>query len=509
MLPEVSFAVNGRGVHVAGWQFNDTEGGNDQCSGFISETDYRAIDSPTQGAIVHAYADDSSALWGGRLAAPPQLIDGKAIFNAVGFKEEAAKKVERLFIQSADMSQWVEAESDPHLTAGVPVYSNISRYDPSGKGSLVWRVNGGQVLSTGHANAFVFYAEGVNLQVVRYTSNFTAGDAFAKLSFRASRANGPVGAETSFGSHTLAVGNQNVAQEFIHAQTGNDIILLQIECTDGTFAPNASKMKWSATNVRVNSDVTNATNFDAWEVVDYIGDQLQWDTSGIAPDTFQVLPFDWTDGSWLDAALYLADLEDKFMRVGPRTNTGPLVEYDDWGTNQWTVFTSDGADPDLKPLEVYNRAWVWFETAAGVRRKMSRDCADAGVADPLEPSSIVNVYEHELEDRQITTTLASGVGDRLVRRFSQQRYAGTIEVVKAVNTGTRDENPRRIRYGDTIRVSDWGPGEGQTLRVEEVSQTASGVQLGVEQPVNLNDLMTGGRKGKRKKKKRRGGGGSR
>ena len=501
-LQPVTFTIDGKPVEVDGWQFNDTEGGYDQCSGVITSTDYLRLGSPSQGEAVKAHEGDE-VRWAGRFAAPPQIKEGRAYFNALGYKEALAKKTQRLLFQSADLSQWVQYDSDPHLNGSdVPVYPRSRKIDLDATNSgLRFSVVRNQTLATGDEACFVFYAEGADLGGgrLRYTGSWNAADDFAKLEFRVQKADGPTGAESAVGAVGMGAGNRDTAQVVtIGGAASNDLITLGLRCNDGTFTPNSDHMRWMATRVRVNSVITALDSYDASDAVTYVVDEMGWDTDAITLTTFDVLPLDWIDGDWLEMCLYVAELEDKFFRVGDEA-----AEYDAWGTVNWNV-TGAGADPDLKPLELFNQARVTFETATGVSRKSVRTTTDVSLTDPLAASGITNTVEYTLEDRQKNNTLAQNVADKLVRRFAVQRYAGSVEVVAARADDGRTD-PRAIRYGDTITIQDWANNESQTLRVMEVAQGPDAVTVGVEQPVNIAALVAHTSAGKR----RRGGHGKR
>ena len=228
---------------------------------------------------------------------------------------------------------------------------------------------------------------------------------------------------------------------------------MELRCNDSSFAPNANRMVWMLTAIRVYSDINSTDDMDASEVIAYIGGEMGWDTSGVATSTFDVLPFDWQDGSWLDAMLYLAEIEDKFVRVGGGST--PLLEYGDWGTTNWNVNTTDGADPDLKPLEVFNEAHVWHTTASGVRRKQVRTTADVGITDPLATSGLTNVVEYELEDRQRArrlhrmsgTSWCGGSPPSVTRGRSTSWPQGMkVGAITPVRSGTA--TPSRSRTGE-------------------------------------------------------------
>lgn len=504
-LAPVQFTIAGQVAPTQGWQTNDAEGGYDQASGIWVEEDWRGLGEPSQGEILRAYSG-GRLIWAGRLNQPPQTKEGLATFAATGFKTKPDNKGTRLFIQSADMSQWVPADSDPHFnaTTKVPVYDHHSRIElESGTGHLKFAVPGGQSLATGVATAFAFYAQGVQLSggQVRWFGHWIAADDFAKLDIRIQRANGPAGAETNITTIAVSTANRDLAQSTAIGGTSDDLLLLGLHCNDGTFAPNAARMRWMLRDVRVNSAITTADTYNASDVVTYIGTQMGWTTTGVVSSTFNALPFDWQDGSWFEALLYVAELEDKAVRIGDSE-----LEYADWGSTAWTVSQTGGADPDLKPLELFNQARVTYESSAGVERRQTSTTTTVGITDPLAASGITNVVEADLADRQRDSTLASLVADKMVRRYARQRYAGTVDIATAYSTTTDSSDPRAIRYGDTVTIQEWAPGESLTLRVMEVSQGPDSVRLGVEQPVNIPALIahTSGRRHRRRRSWRRG-----
>lgn len=486
-LSGVSFAFEGQDAAIAAWTVNDTEGGYDQASGQLTEREWREVGSPSQGAALVARSE-GSVVWAGRMAQPPQLKDGIASFTAVGHNAKADQRGMRLFIQSADMSQWVPYDADPHNVAGGAKYDHSRKWNVETTNHAIrFSLDRNQSLATGDGASVIFYAEGVDIQRVKWTQDYNTADQFPKLEIKVQRANGPTGAATNVTTGgapiSLGSGNNGGTFDISHAITGQDLILLMANCNDGTFTPNADKMVWMLTQVRVNSSITSADSYNASDVVTYIGGQLGWDTSGVTTSTFDVLPFDWENGSWLDAMTYVADLEDNFVRVGDEA-----IEYDAWGTRNWDVTQTGGANPDLQPKELSNQARVFYETGAGVSRKITRTTTDVGITDPLAAAGITNTIEATLEDRQRNSSLAQNVADKLVRRYARQRYEGTIDIVDAVaNDGT--DNPRLIRYGDTVTIQDWAPAQNLVLRVVEVNQGPTSVTVGLEQPVNLPALI--------------------
>ena len=195
-LQPVTFTIDGKPVEVDGWQFNDTEGGYDQLSGAMTFTDYLRLGSPTQGEAVKAHEGDE-VRWAGRFAAPPQIKEGRAYFNALGYKEALAKKTQRLLFQSADMSQWVPYDSDPH-GGGATAYRALRKWNlDTTNHAIRFSLARNQSLATNDGIAAIFYAEGVDVQRVKWTQDYNASDEFPKLEIKVQRANGPRGRPTA------------------------------------------------------------------------------------------------------------------------------------------------------------------------------------------------------------------------------------------------------------------------------------------------------------------------
>ena len=222
MLPDVSCSVNGQAVAVQGWAFNDSEGGFDQCSGVLTAADYARIGEPTQGATVTMSDDTPEARWAGRWAAPPQLIDGRAIFNAVGHREQADKRTRRLFIMSNDTSIWVPYDAEPHLDGSdVPVYEHMRRIGlDSSRGGIRFSLTKDQAMTNADAAAFIWYAEGVEIRQLKFRMTYDAADEFAKMEIRTRRANGPTGSATVVDTYGLTGGNRNTVKTSSHAVSG-------------------------------------------------------------------------------------------------------------------------------------------------------------------------------------------------------------------------------------------------------------------------------------------------
>lgn len=479
-LPEVHWTLEGKPVDMDGWAPGCGPGGFDQMRGTLPQSQLRRIPYAGQGATVRAEDAEGNVVWEGRLSAAPYLKDGLARLAAQGEQYAAAKKTDRLFIQSRDMDIWTPTDSEPHLGAsGNPIYDHYRHIDVGGTGRLVFTVDKDQALSAGFANGHIFYAEGVDLTRVAFFMNYDASDETSNLLIRLQRADGPDGAETNVNTWATTNGNNGVEKDHTTGAT-NDLFVLELKVDTG-FTP-SSKGVYRLSKVRVNSDICTTDTFYAWQIADYAGTQLGWDTSGVvATSSLNALPFDWQE-DWSGALDYLDDIEDTFWRVVEnRNNLGPLMERDVWGATNWKVYLAEGADPDLTPLELFDEVIVHFTSPRGIERRAVATSTTVSVG---------NTLEFELNDRQADSTFASAVAAKLLARYSTQRYAGTIEVV-AAHDPTGIDAPYGIRYGDTVTVADWDAGKAQVLRAMDVEYRPDGVRVGVEQPINIGSLLNG------------------
>jgi hypothetical protein len=496
MLPATHWTVDGTPVFLSpDWSAQSLANrGFDQMRGRMTEPSWRRLTASGQGSVVAGFTDSGDAIWEGRLSTIPQIVGGEAHFAAQGYYVQAERKDDRLFIQSQDMDIWQPLDGEPFLNSlGNPFYDSHKLIDVQVGNRVQFSLAKDEEVTNGQRDGAAFWAEGVNLGQIKFTMNWTSPDDTNDTMFRLQRATGPTGSATNVNSWNTITGNRSSTKtETIGSP--EDMLLLYFEV--GTTHTPSSKKKYAATRIVVWSEITTAVSFSAYQVVDYIADTLGWDTTGIVSATYNVLPFDWEDGDWSAAATYVAELEDKQWGVYESLPGGPRCVYDDWGAREWTVYLSGGAAVDLTPLEIYNKAIVWYETPTG----RTRQRVSTASPDPLASVGIVNAYEYSLEDRQGGSTLAASVADKLVTRFSRQRYSGKATVVNAFDETGRD-NPYGIRPGDTVRIADWAPGEDVTLRVYDVTLGQNSVELGLEEPINLSALLR--RRTRRKKKNRR------
>jgi hypothetical protein len=368
------------------------------------------------------------------------------------------------------MSQWSPVDADP-LTGG----DNLRRMQVQMDGGrLLYKVLGGQALVAGanNRNGFAFWAEGCDLTKISFDMDYEAADDDTNLEFQTARVDGPsISGATVIDTFTTNAANENATKTSTPG-TPQDTLILYLRVNTNETPANAQRyvvknvIVWGAPD---GTTTTTATTYNASDVLGYIATQLGWDDNGIAGSTFNVLPFDRTD-DWGANADAVCEMEDRWWRVVDDKGSGPYVESDTWAnSNNWRVQVAFGADPDLTPLELFDKVVVHFDTPAGVQKQRSATSTTV---------SVDNTFHFQMGDRQGANTLADAVASVLLFKYSTQRYRGNIEVVRAMDDNGRT-NPYLIRHGDTITIEDWTIGEGITLRVEDVEYTPTRVRVSV------------------------------
>ncbi len=470
-LSALAFTIDGQPVTVTGVSLNDNAGGYDQLRGAVAAQDWVQLVAD-QGSEVVAYSE-GEPVWAGRLSTRPLVgSDGLVEIAAQGHKHAARKYEKPLFIQARGLEGWTATDTEPHLNAaGENVYPNSPKIAVDLDGSRArFAIDRDVALPAPHANGIVFYREGVDLARLAWRANYLADAESSNRKFQPYQANGPTGTETQIGAgRGTTASNNGVDRE--ETFTPTDLVGIQFEVvTDHTPV---ERRVFRLNRLRVNSTITLADEFEGAEVIRYIAGVLGYDPAGITSGVYNILPFDWGTGDWLGAALYVADLEDRYFRVG--SGEQPLAEYASWGTRRWIVAQGAGVHAELNPLERYDAVRVWYTAVSGVKRSafLTSD----------EYPALGNTFEFELADVQDAADLASAVAARLLPYVSTQTYEGTVDVPVATSSDGL-EDVRRIRYGDELVISDFAPNQALASRVLEVSQGNGVPSVTVGRPVN-------------------------
>jgi hypothetical protein len=476
-LPPVSWSIDGLSTPLQGWSAGTTAfGGFSQMRGVIEESSARRYPSSvTQGSVVRGTTADGSVMYQGRLSAPPAIRGGLASFAAQGESVRAAKKTGRLLYQSQDGSQWFDRAGAPLFNLQGAVGS--MSIEP---GRILWEENQGSAATPGDAKAAGFWAQGSPGGITRLAFIHKAHFPSARQYDIFRTDNWP--ADTGYTLLTsFAEASTDTARDTGVIAAPQSGILIQRHYTGGASVYGEGRAH--VFNIRVNGIATGDVFYGSQVVTD-AGGRLGYDTSGVTSSALNILPLDWTSGSWAELLSYIATLEDRYWRVVEDSR----LEYDEWGTKEWTVYQADGASVDLTPLELWNQVTVRYTHINGTQSQVTRTCADLGLPDPLAATGQINIWEESLADVQPNADLATAVANNLLPRVSSQRYAGRIDCVKAYDMTMRDA-PYEIRAGDTVRVADWDMNQSVTLRIFEVEYTAEGVSLGIEAGVSIASML--------------------
>jgi hypothetical protein len=495
ILPGVSWTLEGKAVRMeSDWSATARwDGGFDQMRGTMPESDWRSVPGAGQGSIVRATLSTGETLYEGRLVTTAQVKRGRATIAAQGHYVAAEKEATRLFVQSRDMSIWQPTTGEPFVSSsGTPVFGDNKNISTDAGNRLLFRIDRNVTVPIDRRNGFGFYIEGVDLKKIAFTMSYESpADETNDLAIRLYTANGPNGngaGDQTFITSWITTGGNNGDEQIQTIATPADLILLYlhtvVEHSQNTPA------EYRLTHTRVWSSITTNNTYDGYELANHIGNGLGWDTSRVVEETFDILPFDHI-GSWAEAMTYVAEMEDRYWRVLADDGAGPVLEYADWGTTDWTVYLARGAQDDLTPLEQFNQACVRFLTPGGVERVTEVR------ADPDPLPDITSCYDFDLTDRQADHDFAQRVGARLARAFSRLRYSGRVDVIAAYDPVSGRNHPYGILPGDTVTIADFGQAQKLPLRVMGVEYSHDRVSLTLEEEPNLFRLTHGRRKGHR------------
>lgn len=199
----------------------------------------------------------------------------------------------------------------------------------------------------------------------------------------------------------------------------------------------------------------------------YVADALGWDASRVSDSlSLNCLPLDWLD-NWREFFTYLSTaLIDGWWGKWPEGLEAGL-----WSEAETVhLFASDGAFPELAPLDTYDDVLVEWENAKGVQRHFPR------ITDPA-----LRYYPVRLNDIQSNDALAEQVHDALFPDVTELRYHGRIRVTHAYLTAGGLPIPAAdVRPGMKAILHDFGPLRAETLRITDVQYDADGAWLGCD-----------------------------
>jgi hypothetical protein len=475
-VPDVHFEIDGVHVDVEeDWELRSSAyggyvNGQFQIPGSQLRRHPFSIDAE---APVIAYTQVGDQIWEGKVAHVPRIgNDGLAEIETDGPWKEAEAANEVLPFQIRGGHMFVEGDEDPHN------YAHNDGYEMTGRaGKLQFKAVKGEDFVSGQVASFVLWVPGAHFSRVAFVINKNRD--LSNFEIRIRGGVGPSGAVTDIDNYTLSSANPSGTEKIRTGLGGDyDLIMLQIRCVTDISAL-AERLRAWLTSIRIN-DLAEDDDMSASDIVTHVGEQLGWNVAGVDSTGANVLPLLWEE-SWAELLLYMADLEDHYVR---RVASG--LQFGQWGDTEWDVLQSFSGTPELRELDPYNRVVVHYTNQAGRPAEVVID------ADPDPLPNGLRVMEYTLEDPQPNDTLATAVGERLSARYSRPRWAGDIVVHKV-----RDHRsgPLMILPGDAARVLDWDLGKDVRLPIQGIAQRRDSVRLSIESPISLVNLMEEARRG--------------
>lgn len=452
-LARVWWTVDGAPVDAQdGWEFSSTAlGGHDRARLEVPERQARRR-GIVPGSVVTAWTDAGEPVWQGTVERPPQTSGGRVALEAVGWQVRARRTTERRLYQACGTQSWTTMDAEPHgYQVSEKWTSNV------GPGRLYVEHEAGTAFNTGHRDGWCIWAPDQPISRVAFT--LRKSHTFNDVELVLAKARGPSGPLTVV--HTLTLSNHPDGSEISRLVDGasGDLLAIFVRVTSA-HTPSDKRRLW-LTQVRINGWTAGHTDtMSTDDITRDLAEGLGYDPSGIAPSGINALPLDVTD-SWGDALDLLSLLDDQPWRVGADLGRGPRMIRQPWEATELVVSQESGAVVDLSPEPIYTRVRVVFERANG----RPGEVVVGGPGLDLEP--------HELPDPQRTTDLAQALAERLLAEYTVPRYAGTVWL---------PYGERADVAGGIVRIVDWGPAEALVHRIVDVSQTSTGIRLGIRSP---------------------------
>jgi len=477
-VPEVHFTIDEVPVDVEeDWLLRSSAYGGYISGDFrIPERQYRRHRSSIEaGAPVVAHTQGMEQVWEGDVALNPSpREDGKIEIATNGPWVEAEAAEEVLAYQVRGGGMFAEGDGDPHNYA-----QNDGFELTKGGGKLQWKAPKGEDFLANQVASFVIWIPGAHF--TRYAFVMNKNRDMSNFDIRVRGALGPSGSLTTIDTYTLGAANPS-GTEKINASLGGDYDLLAFQILCSTDIANlGERLRVWLTSLRVN-DRAEDDDMSASDVISDIGEALGWNTDGVGSTSANVLPLNWQE-SWAEALLYMADLEDLFVRrVAGGLQSGP---FGNDGEEEWEVLRTYSGRPDLKELDLYNRFVVRYTTISGKPAEVVVD------ADPDPLPDRTRVMDYDLADPQPNDTLAIAVAELLMLRFSVPRWAGWVDVSKV----RHKSGPAVILPGGIANILDWDQGKDNALRIHGMELRRTHARLSIESPVSLVHLMEEARRG--------------
>ncbi len=451
-IPKVYWTAEGRAIDLEDWMATSIIGGHDTAHGRLRETQARRVEPD---ALLAAWTDGGAdPIWEGPATDPPLVRDGFAEIVATGHKEKAEKAFGRLLFQARDYGAWTEVGAGPHSPSSYTASADRIQTQLNA-GWLYWLIQAEEVLDTGHANGFVFWAPGARITRYAFSIVKTTGDSEAVALF-VFRAAGPTGGATQVVGHSLAAGGATVIDQ---AVTGAPDQLIVDLIPTGNFT-NGGPFALALRDLRVNG-IAPGDTFYTWEVVSHIAALLGWDTAGVQGSGVNALPLDVVDDSWA-SVLHLMDLLDDqthFVSHKDRSSGAVKILRGPWTDVVWDTHQDGWCDAGIDPLRPIHGVVVTYDDVGGAPRQVTAGATQG------------SLYRESIPDVQPNGDLATSLANTLWAQAQGERYDGGSHIIGARRQDGMAEDIFRIRPGQQYRIADYGPSKDVTLRIHRTEMT--------------------------------------
>lgn len=482
-LPRVVCSIDGSTLPVQDYSFTSVvNGGYHEFRGQSPVRNLLRLGADQEAPLTVYHEETGDILWDGRFVADPEIMEGVGFISATGPKAELEKSHARMTFQKRGEDGWTDKTSGPHSYVSHPNKMSMA-INPGG---ILFGFEPGETITNGENMGVVFWAPGQQgvaglwRCAFSYLSSFVDSD----WKFECYNMTGPSGAGSLIGQASISAMSGPV--DFTSFVGLDQTVLLL------TYRGGAPKVMGAdyvlVRDLRVNSIAAGDT-FYAHQVLQDLGARVGFNTSLVEAIGLNILPLDWTSGSWAGLADYIVSLLDWRWLVSTIATPGEgLVQYLEAGPweREWTLFKGSRARPNLKPQQRRNEAVVTYKDVGGSERQVR---VRAG-PDPLAKWGVVRTIEETLADVQADSTLASVVATTYAQRYSQKRWVGDIDAADARDDSGRGD-ARLVKPGDIGRLADWGPSEETFHRIHGVEQTQTTVRYSIESPISAVPFIEG------------------
>ena len=455
---EVAWSIGGVPVNFEWGSCSMTApGGYSDVSGQV--TGARQLKRIRQGQTIIGTRANGRILYKGTVVSPPKIVNDTAYVEGEGFQAIVRRHNERLPYLIADASQWSEISSEPFS------YSASSKFTLQSQGDLLgWKVAPSETWgSSGLRDGYAIYIPDNGVQRIRATLRKSDNDADWEMAFLGGD---DLGAISDVTTKALSVANPDGTALNIHyASTASNTVAIVVRTT-GSTTP-STKYHWWLQDVTA-CVIADDTDFSVSDVVSDVAMRLGFGEE-VNTSSIQVETLDWTSG-WDELLNYMAAIEDWTWLVIEDTSKQmkpAALVFRPWGHNTWNT-SLDLAKENLTVAPLYNRVTVMYERPAGVPHHKTYRPSDFGITDPVPDLEYEFPDSPTLENPQRSTNMVEAIAQRLMRRVTETRLAGTIRV-----SGLTSGRPFDMKAGDMLNINGYNPAV-PPQRISHITYNADG-----------------------------------